>query len=254
MLLVAMVLMMADRPDTEAMIEASWERTLVVGHRGAAAYEPENTLPGFEEAIKSGADATECDVHVSSNGHLMVLHDETLDRTTTLTGAVGQTPSWTMIEAGVPTLGQLCDLTCGRIVLVVEIKGGEDVEQKVVDELVGRDMVRQSVVFSFSERTIAEVERRRPDLFTVWLVGSEETAKDEPALLRRRAELGADGIGMSYYGVSEPVVERLRAERIPLFVWTVPPGPAIDRLQQLRVNFIITDHPRHVREQLGSSD
>ena len=251
MVLAAMVLMMADGPETEAMIAASWERTLVVGHRGAAAYQPENTLPSFEEAIKSGADATECDVHLSSNGHLMVMHDETLDRTTSLSGRIDQTPSWTMIEAGVPTLGQLCDLTRGRIVLVVEIKGGEGVEQKVVDELVGRDMVGQSVVFSFSERTVAEVERLRPDLFTVWLVGPEETAKDEAALLRRRAELGADGIGMSYYGVSDPVVERLRAERIPLFVWTVPPGPGIDRLQQLRVNFIITDHPRDVREQLA---
>ncbi|MCH8979455.1 MAG: glycerophosphodiester phosphodiesterase family protein, partial [Armatimonadetes bacterium] len=165
MVLAAMVLMMADGPETEAMIAASWERTLVVGHRGAAAYQSENTLPSFEEAIKSGADATECDVHLSGDGHLMVMHDETLDRTTSLSGRIDQTPSRTMIEAGVPTLGQLCDLTRGRIVLVVEIKGGEGVEQKVVDELVGRDMVGQSVAFSFSERTVAEVERLRPDLF-----------------------------------------------------------------------------------------
>lgn len=251
MTLVVLGLLLMSKPNTVTMVEASWDRTLVVGHRGAAAYQPENTLPSFEEAIKSGADATECDVHVSSNGHLMVMHDATLGRTTSLSGRIDQTPSWTMIDAGVPTLGQLCDLTRGRIVLVVEIKGGDGVSQKVVDELKSRGMVEESIVFSFDEAIVAKVKELNPSQYTVWLVGSIVTSRSADALLKKKAELGVDAVGMGYLNATKKVAERLRSERVPLFVWTVPPGAPVKRMKAIGVNFIITNHPRDVREQLA---
>ena len=62
--------------------------TLVVAHRGASADAPENTIPAFQLAVDMGADAIEVDVHLTADGKLAVIHDETLDRTTDLTGAV----------------------------------------------------------------------------------------------------------------------------------------------------------------------
>ena len=62
----------------------------VIGHRGAAALAPENTLISFERAVADGADAIEFDVHVSADGHVVVIHDPTLDRTTDGTGAVAE--------------------------------------------------------------------------------------------------------------------------------------------------------------------
>jgi glycerophosphoryl diester phosphodiesterase len=64
--------------------------TLVVGHRGAAAHRPENTLPSFELAVEQGVDAIELDVHLTADGQLAVIHDATLDRTTDLTGVVAE--------------------------------------------------------------------------------------------------------------------------------------------------------------------
>jgi glycerophosphoryl diester phosphodiesterase len=60
----------------------------VIGHRGAAAHAPENTIVSFERAVADGADAIEFDVHVSADGHAVVIHDPTLERTTDGTGAV----------------------------------------------------------------------------------------------------------------------------------------------------------------------
>ena len=60
----------------------------VIGHRGAAAYAPENTLPSFEHAVEVGADGVELDLHCTADGHLVVIHDDTLERTTDGSGAV----------------------------------------------------------------------------------------------------------------------------------------------------------------------
>src|SRR5215204_6586712 len=63
-------------------------RTLVVAHRGASAEAPENTLAAFRLALEQGAPAVECDVHLSADGSPVVIHDETVDRTTNGKGAV----------------------------------------------------------------------------------------------------------------------------------------------------------------------
>jgi glycerophosphoryl diester phosphodiesterase len=62
--------------------------TLIVGHRGASSYRPESTMPSFALAIEQGADAIELDVHLTADGQLAVIHDDTLDRTTSGTGSV----------------------------------------------------------------------------------------------------------------------------------------------------------------------
>src|SRR5919197_4354903 len=64
-------------------------RPLVVGHRGAMGYAPENTLASFELAVEQGADVVELDVHLSRDGQVVVIHDEQLDRTTDGRGLVG---------------------------------------------------------------------------------------------------------------------------------------------------------------------
>lgn len=239
-------------PRTTEIVARSWNETLVVGHRGAAAYAPENTLPSFEEAIKSGAVATECDVFMSQDGVPVVMHDATLDRTTDLTGRVDATPVKTMKEAGVPTLEELILTLKGRIVHVIEIKAGVNVEQAVVDLVRKHKVTDETIVFSFNPQIIQKVEALAPELFTVWLSAVPAQGEVLEALPNRlRNELKVDAVGFQFRNVNAPLVERLRAEKIPLFVWTVPPGAEVDRLKGLRVNFIITDHPRDVRAQLG---
>lgn len=249
--ILACMLVMAPQPDVAKIVEASWSATQVVGHRGAASEAPENTLESFRRAIDAGAVATECDVHVSRDGRVVVMHDATLDRTTSLSGLVAETDSATLRAAGIPFLEDVIGVTRGKIVLVVEIKAGQGVERKVVDLLRANQTQNASIVFSFKPEVVAEVERLDPARFTTWLVAATQSAESIPATLDRAKSLGIDGVGVSYKNCPSEFVKAAHARRMPVFVWTVPPGPEVDRLKGLGVNFIITDHPREVRAQLA---
>lgn len=249
--ILACMLVMGPQPSVAKIVESSWSATQVVGHRGAASEAPENTLPSFRRAIDVGAVATECDVHVSRDGALVVMHDATLDRTTSLRGAVADTDAKTMRDAGVPFLEDLIGVTKGRIVLVVEIKAGKGVERKVVDLLRAQNTREASIVFSFKSEIVAEVERLDSGLFTTWLVAAAQTPETIEATLDKARTMGVDAVGVSYKNCPAEFVKAAQARRLPVFVWTVPPGPEVDRLKGLGVNFIITDHPREVRKQLA---
>src|SRR5262249_60455705 len=101
---------------------------LVIDLRGASAYEPENTLRAFDLAIRQGAQMIELDLHVTGDNHVVVIHDQTLNHTTNLTGFVdGLTlTEIKRADAGkgerVPTLDETLDLTLGKVGLYLEIK------------------------------------------------------------------------------------------------------------------------------------
>jgi glycerophosphoryl diester phosphodiesterase len=236
------------KPSTADIIQRSWKETLVVGHRGAAAYKPENSLESFEEAIRSGAVATECDVHVSKDGELIVMHDSTLDRTTQLKGSIKDRTVAEMSAAGIPTLSDYLKVTKDRIVSVVEIKDGAEVVERVVASLRARDMISQSIVFSFNAEFIRQAEKLEPSLYTVWL---NSKPADLDAHFKKRDDIRADGLGVQFKGANEELVKKAKGAGIPIFVWTVPPGPEVARLKALGVNFIITDHPKDVLKELG---
>ncbi len=111
---------------------------MIVGHRGAAGYEPENTLLSFQKAIEIGVDWIELDVHRSSDGHLMVIHDDTVDRTTRGHGKVSEMTLAELkkLDAGkgqkIPTLQEAIDFMKGKVRVIIEIKQ-EGTEADVVD-------------------------------------------------------------------------------------------------------------------------
>ncbi len=232
---------------TNAIIEQSWKETLVVGHRGAAACKPENTIDSFEEAIVCRAVAAECDVHVSKDGELIVMHDGTLDRTTTLKGEIKDIDASEMIAAGIPTLGDYLKTTKDRIVSVIEIKDGIDVVPKTLALVKKQKMLSQSIFFSFNADFIKQVKVIEPRAYAVWLNSAPKNIEEHFAKCK---EIKADAIGVGFPGATPEIVAEVHKRKMPIFVWTVPPGPEVDRLKALKVNFIITNHPRDVIEQL----
>ena len=100
----------------------------IIGHRSARGLEPENTTRSFRKALELGVDYIECDVHMTKDGHIVLMHDHTLDRTTNGSGPVN---SFTFdeirkLDAGkgesIPTLRELFDLARGKVKLLVELK------------------------------------------------------------------------------------------------------------------------------------
>src|SRR6266511_3945699 len=110
---------------------------IVVGHRGAAGLEPENTLRAFRRGIELGVDYVECDVHLTRDGHLAVIHDETVDRTTDGHGPVAgfSLEELRRLDAGqgerIPTLEEVLATTRGHVRLLIELKGARTEEATV---------------------------------------------------------------------------------------------------------------------------
>ncbi|HYN65203.1 MAG TPA: glycerophosphodiester phosphodiesterase family protein [Candidatus Limnocylindrales bacterium] len=165
--------------------------TLVVAHRGASAQAPENTMEAYRLAVEAGADAIELDVHLSQDGQLALIHDETVDRTTEgaghvegfsmaglrrfdagarFTAADGSTP-FAGKGLKIPTLPEVLDWLPGGVGLVVKIKARAAVPP-VIEALRGRPVRDQghASVISFDEASIDEAHALDPDLPTGYLL------------------------------------------------------------------------------------
>ncbi len=236
---------------TVNLVEQSWTRTHVVGHRGAAAYAPENSLESFELAAEVGAHAVECDVHMSKDGRPVVIHDSTLQRTTKLTGEVKSFEFYDLLDAGVPSLDQYISVLKNKSVQVIEIKAGENVVRSSLEAVQVQKTLDQTVFFSFNSEYVKEVKELEPKAFAVWLVSGKYNKENFGDLAQRLKDIDADAVGFGYKNLDGDVPALLRDAKIPLFVWTVPPGEEVEKLKSLRVNFIISDHPQDLLKQLG---
>lgn len=250
--LVALAVMSESNLNASEVIRQSWNKTLVVGHRGAADYAPENTLPAFEKAVESQAMAAECDIHMSKDGVPMVIHDKTLKRTFPVDGVVAEMTVEELKKIGVPTLRDYIEVLRGKVVQVIEIKDGKGVVPAVIQEVLRAGTERETIIFSFNADFVKQSKELAADIPAVWLVAGAYAPDKFDEMLGKKIDCRADAVGFQFRNVTPELAAFLRRDRVPLFVWTVPTGAEVDRLKSLRVNFIITDSPNHVREQLGS--
>ena len=155
--------------------------SIILGHRGASGYAPENTLEAFRLAMDMGADGFELDVHLSKDGELIVMHDERVDRTTDGSGLI---QSFTLKElkaldasngmakykgAKVPTLGELYDLIRDtRHVVNVEIKTDQIVYPGIAEKVLKleqeKGMEGRILYSSFNHYTLMELKAIKPDV------------------------------------------------------------------------------------------
>ena len=139
-----------------------------IGHRGAAGHAPENTQASFRKAIELGCDMTELDVHVCASGDVVVIHDETLDRTTNGKGNVSDhtLTELKQLDAGkgeqIPLLQEVLELLKDRIMLNIELKGLGTAEPvyKIVKKTGWSN--QDLTVTSFNRDMLTEYKKPRP--------------------------------------------------------------------------------------------
>jgi len=154
-----------------------------IAHRGASAYEPENTLRAFDRAIEMGATMLEMDVHLSQDGHPVVIHDADLSR---VADSGGRIPDMTLeqikrVDVGqgerVPTLSEVIALVRGRAELYIELKG-QRTPEPVVSALRASHFVDRAVVGSFYPWLPQRVKFLAPAIRTSVLIGQENREVD----------------------------------------------------------------------------
>ena len=216
---------------------------LVTGHRGCALLEPENTLRGFRRALALGCDYIETDVRLTSDGRMVLIHDETVDRTTNGTGRVGDLSFSEIraLDAGqgeqVPTLEELLAMLGDRCQLLCELKG-EGVEAEAV-RIVSQAEKEFEVVFtSFHLERIRRIKSLCGMLRT-GAIFSEPSA--DFALLAREA--GAEAVGVNHRHQSAGVIAAARAEGLHIRAWNPDTEADIQAMIALAPDGISSNRP-----------
>jgi glycerophosphoryl diester phosphodiesterase len=218
---------------------------LKIGHRGAKGHKPENTLISFEKAIDFNVDGVELDVHLSLDGKLIVIHDETIDRTTPNNGFVKNSTSSDLKELGIPTLIDVLDLVNRRCFVNIELKGIGT--SKPVVELIAHYISAKNwkytdfLVSSFDWNMLEEVRFLNPKIRTGVL--TEESVEEALAFAK---EIKAVSIHPDYALLSRENVALMQENGFKVFPWTVNSTEDIQKIKSFNVNGIISDFPDRI--------
>jgi glycerophosphoryl diester phosphodiesterase len=231
-------------------------RTLGVAHRGASRYAPENTLAAFRAALEHGAPAVECDVRRTRDGHLVVIHDPAVERTTDGRGPVSALTldALRRLDAGgwfgpgwagerIPLFDEVLGLVRGRVLIKVEIKNdpspAEGIERQVIDAIRIHGMEDDAFVMSFDHRAVRVVREITPRIATGILYAARLA---DPVSAARAA--GADGLCVNWGYLDQEVVALARGAGLGIFAWTVDDEAMFRRCVDLGLDGVTSNDTR----------
>jgi glycerophosphoryl diester phosphodiesterase len=212
---------------------------LIIGHRGASAVAPENSMAAFEAAIAAGADGIEFDVRLSRDSVPVIIHDDTLQRTHGLRRRVVDLTAEELRSVGVPSLRDLFELMSQNdLILCLEIKGSSP---ELAERCCG--LVRE---FSFEERVIVECF----DLKVIEKIRTLKTAAlfepriyTDQIVIDRSMKVGASVLALHYRLARPSLVEKAKLAGLRVVVWTVDDPAWVTRAQSMGVEAVITNDP-----------
>ena len=223
----------------------------VIGHRGVAGVEPENTIRSFQRAIELGVDVVECDVRLTADRRLVLMHDETVDRTTNGTGRVDQMTLAMLrqLDAGegerVPTLEELLALIRGKCKAHVELKG-DGTEDPVPRLVEASGMVGDIVLTSGQTERLRRLRVRYPRVVIEHIFG------DPPAdAIPRAQSVKAKRISAHYSHMTAGFVAAAHAAALEVIAWPPNTEVTMQAMLDLGVDFICTDRPDILLRLLG---
>jgi len=241
----------------------------IIGHRGASFDAPENTLAAVNLAWEQGADAVEVDVHLSRDGHVVVIHDEITRRVTGVNKKVS-TQSWAelqKLDAGrwkaprwagerLPSLEEVAATVPKGKRLFVEVKGGKEFAAAAAPLLKSRTAPRL-VIIGFSLEAMKEVKGAFPELEVCWIV---EFKRRLPSRLWKplpqeaiatASAAGLNGLDVGANGpISKEFVNQAKAAGLRVYVWTVDSVPKGKALLKAGVDGITTNRPGWLKQRL----
>jgi len=267
---------------TMSTLASSLSAVEIIGHRGASADAPENTLGSFKLGYEQEADAVELDIHLSKDGRLVVLHDfdtarvagvhakvedRTLEELRKL--EIGQWGRWkgSAFSEKMPTLEEVLALVPAGRRLFVEIKcqGSASATARCRDQLVPELVrvlrqhpvqARQVALITFSFEVAKAAKEKLPHVPVCWLFewkikpGDGDSPRVDDLVAKVKAA-HLDGLDLHYNSpIDGEFVHKMRAAHLRLYVWTVDDPAAARRLAAAGVDGITTNRPRWLRQQL----
>ncbi|UFH46926.1 glycerophosphodiester phosphodiesterase [Flavobacterium galactosidilyticum] len=224
---------------------------LKIGHRGAKGHEPENTLISFQKALDMQVDGIELDVHLSADGELIVIHDETIDRTTNGIGLVNSLSLRQLKKCRInnhheiPLLSEVFDLVNKNCFINIELKSYETAEKVVelIEDYVSEKnwKYEQFLISSFDWNALQQV-RFLNERIQIGVL----TETDLDLALAFAKFIQAKSIHPHFHMLSEENVSKIQSKGLQVFPWTVNEREDVEKIKSYKVNGIITDFPNRI--------
>ena len=218
------------------------ESLLNIAHRGASGYEPENTLIAFQKALDFKVHGIELDVHLSSDGEVMVIHDETINRTTDGKGLVKNFTKLELQKYGIPTLSEVLELVNRKCFINIELKGIGT--QKPIVNLIENYISHKNwnyndfLVSSFDWKMLEEVQLLNPKIQIGVL--TEDTILEALAFAKN---INAFSLHPYYKLLTKENAALMQENGFEVYTWTVNIKEDIEKIKAFSVNGIISDFP-----------
>ncbi len=231
-------------------------KTMIWAHRGASAYAPENSMEAFMMAQNMGADGIELDIHLSRDGHLVVAHDETVDRCSDGKGLINDKSLSQLLELDfsngkenylntrIPTLEQVLEfIKSTNLILNIEIKNTiilyEGIEEKAINLVSKMGLDNRVIYSSFNHYSLTIVKKLKPSAH-IGLLYSE--AMIDPCIYAKH--VGAEAIHPYFRTLMVPdTIENCKKHGVKIHPWTVDKQDDINWLLKENVDAIITNRP-----------
>ena len=215
-------------------------RFMKIAHRGYSEKYPENTLLAFEQAILAGADMIEFDIRLSRDGHIVVIHDSRINRTSDGRGRVAdltlaQLKRYNyingMVQHGfvaIPTLEEVIDLMGRRVLLNIEIKKGRnvkrDIEGRLVELLTRKAMIDRVVVSSFNGASLRRVREINRDVRTGLLY-----EKVRRTFYDNVRSMGVSSVHPSLEAIDKDQLLWAKSQGLAVYAWVATDRATIER-------------------------
>ena len=215
---------------------------LKIGHRGAKGYVAENTLASFEKAMNLGVDGIELDVHLSLDGEVVIIHDETIDRTTSKKGLVKNFTYVDLKKLKIPTLNEVLDLINNNFLVNIELKSNDSVEKvmEIIDFYISDKKwnINNFIVSSFNWELLLKVKSLNKNI----KIGVITEEKLESAIAFAK-QVRAFSINPSFKLLNVENVLIMQKEGFQVHCWTVNSPEDIIFVKSLQVDAVISDFP-----------
>ena len=233
---------------------------LITAHAACKGHAPENSLAGLRAALSLGADAIEVDVHCTRDGTPVLLHDDTVDRTTDGQGEIAALSlrqvrrlrlNATQGIAGerIPTLREALGVVAGRALLVLEIKAAK-IEEPVLGAVRRAGALDWCAVHSFLPRVVERVRSVSDGRMPCSLLTGGREVRDWGQLFAFALSLGAQGVAVHHEAVTPELVRSAHLRELRFSTWTVNKRVDVRRVASAGVDAITSDYPDRVRRWL----
>lgn len=237
------------------------DNIITIAHRGASGQAPENTLAAFAKALEIGVDAVEMDVRRTREGHLVVIHDGLLDRTTDGKGFVSRKslPKLRKLDAGswyhprfsgerIPTLQEVIDLVKRKAKICIELKV-RGIEEEVLKLIEDNGITEDVLILSFTHLTLRRIKEINPEVATGALIGISRLVRPSRQV-EKALKAKADVLEPPWNFTTPKLIEEAHRIGMPVIVWTVDDQGRMRRLIEMGVDGIATNYPERLKEVL----